>query len=146
MLMVLMGKIMTRLPVLFFSVCHITVDQRKESLYWVSCDQKSLGTTSAGGLPQQLYRTERNIREFYLDWVRGGVIWLEDDRVFSMSETGGKAKELLQLSGGVRGNMAFDLRANSLLWNSESSGRLFHIQCDLIFSVMTQLYFHDRQN
>ncbi|XP_034457666.1 prolow-density lipoprotein receptor-related protein 1-like isoform X7 [Hippoglossus hippoglossus] len=104
-------------------VCHIKVDQRKESLYWVSCDQNSLGTTAAGGgLPQQLYRTEGNIREFYLDWLRGGVIWLEDDRIFSMSEMGGKAKELLQLAGGVRGNMAFDLRANSLLWNSESSG------------------------
>ncbi|XP_062269250.1 very low-density lipoprotein receptor-like [Platichthys flesus] len=104
-------------------VCHIKVDQRKGSLYWVSCDQKSLGTTAAGGgLPQQLYRTEGNIRKFYLDWLRGGVIWLEDDRIFSMSSTGGKAKEMLQLAGGVRGNMAYDLRANSLLWITENSG------------------------
>nr|XP_019937311.1 PREDICTED: low-density lipoprotein receptor-like [Paralichthys olivaceus] len=104
-------------------VCHIKVDQRKGSLYWVSCDQKSIGTTTAsGGLPQQLYRTARNIQEFFLDWLRGGIIWLEDDRIFSMSEMGGKAKELLQLAGGVTGNMAFDLRASSLLWNSGSSG------------------------
>lgn len=34
----------------------------------------------------------------------------------------GQAKELLQLAGGVTGHVAFDLRANSLLWNSEIAG------------------------
>ncbi|KAF3848859.1 hypothetical protein F7725_015356 [Dissostichus mawsoni] len=35
---------------------------------------------------------------------------------------GGSAKELLQLADEVQGNIAFDLRANSLLWNSKRAG------------------------
>ncbi|XP_059214408.1 low-density lipoprotein receptor-related protein 2 isoform X2 [Centropristis striata] len=104
-------------------VCLIKVDSRRGNIYWVSCDQKSIGTTTADSrYPQQLYHTTKEIRDLYLDWLRGGIVWLEEDRVLSMSMMGGKAKELLQLAGGVRGNIAFDPRANSLLWNSERTG------------------------
>nr|XP_033502276.1 low-density lipoprotein receptor-related protein 2-like isoform X6 [Epinephelus lanceolatus] len=104
-------------------VCLIKVDQRRGNIYWVSCEQNSIGTTTAGGrYPQQLYHTTKEIRDLYLDWLRGGILWLEEDRVLSMSMMGGKAKELLQLAGGVTGNIAFDLRANSLLWNSKGAG------------------------
>ncbi|XP_049909724.1 low-density lipoprotein receptor-related protein 4-like [Epinephelus moara] len=104
-------------------VCLIKVDQRRGNIYWVSCEQNSIGTTTADGrYPQQLYHTTKEIRDLYLDWLRGGILWLEEDRVLSMSMMGGKAKELLQLAGGVTGNIAFDLRANSLLWNSKGAG------------------------
>ncbi|XP_051269407.1 low-density lipoprotein receptor-related protein 4-like [Dicentrarchus labrax] len=102
-------------------VCLIKVDQRRGNLFWVSCDQHSIGTAAADNrYPQQLYHTTKEIRDLYLDWLRGGIVWLEEERILTMSMMGGKAKELLHLAeGGVRGNIAFDLRANSLLWNSE---------------------------
>ncbi|XP_034564755.1 low-density lipoprotein receptor-related protein 2-like isoform X2 [Notolabrus celidotus] len=104
--------------------CLIKVDQRRGNLYWVSCDQKSIGTTTANSrYPQQLYQTTKEIRDLYLDWLRGGLLWLEDDEILSMSMMGGKAKELLHLAAGeVKGNVAFDLRANTLLWNSKRAG------------------------
>ncbi|XP_031711305.1 low-density lipoprotein receptor-related protein 2-like [Anarrhichthys ocellatus] len=104
-------------------VCLIKIDQRKGNLYWVSCDHNGIGTTTAdGGYPRQLYHTANKIRDLHLDWLRGVILWLEEDRVFTMSMMGGKAKELVRLAGGVGGNVAFDLRANSLLWNSKGAG------------------------
>lgn len=106
-----------------FIVCLIKVDQMRGNLYWVSCDQKSIGTTTADGrYSQQLYQTTKEVRDLYLDWLRGGVLWLEEERILAMSTMGGKAKELLHLAGGVEGNIAFDLSANSLLWNSKRAG------------------------
>ena len=58
----------------------------------------------------------------YLDWLRGGLLWLEEEQLLSMTLTGGQAEELLHLAGGVGGNIAFDLRASSLLWNSKRAG------------------------
>ncbi|KAK5851838.1 hypothetical protein PBY51_023361 [Eleginops maclovinus] len=104
-------------------VCLIKIDQRRGNLFWVSCDQNSIGTTTADSqYTQQLYRTSKKITDLYLDWLRGGIIWLEEDRILTMSMTGGRAKELLQLADEVQGNIAFDLRANSLLWNSKRAG------------------------
>ncbi|XP_047426561.1 low-density lipoprotein receptor-related protein 2-like isoform X2 [Mugil cephalus] len=105
-----------------FPVCLINVDQRSGRLFWVSCDQKTIGTVATDRFPQQLYRTSKEIRELYLDWLRGGVFWLEDSQIFSMSTLGGKANEVLHIAGGVRGNIAFDIRASSFLWNSKSAG------------------------
>lgn len=108
---------------IMFVVCLINVDQKTANLFWVSCDQKILGTTTTGSNnPQQLYRTTKEISSFYLDWLRGGMFWLEEERIFSMDLMEGKAKELLQMAGGVSGNIAFDLRASSLLWNSKRAG------------------------
>ncbi|KAI3362051.1 hypothetical protein L3Q82_012395, partial [Scortum barcoo] len=104
-------------------VCLIKVDQRTGSLYWVSCDQNSIGTNIANNrYPQQLYQTTKKIRNLYLDWLRGGIFWLQGEQVLTMSMMGGKYKELLTLAGGVRGNIAFDLRVSSLLWNSKRAG------------------------
>ncbi|KAK2818981.1 hypothetical protein Q5P01_024542 [Channa striata] len=103
-------------------VCVIKVDQRTGSLYWVSCDLHSIAANTADSRYSQLYQTKEEIRDFTLDWLRGGILWLEKDRILTMSLMGGKAIELLQLAGGLRGNMAFDLRANSLLWNSKRAG------------------------
>ncbi|XP_067430640.1 low-density lipoprotein receptor-related protein 2-like isoform X1 [Thunnus thynnus] len=105
-------------------VCLIKVDPKSGNLYWVSCDQTSIGTTTANSrYPQHLYQTTKEIRNLYLDWLRGVILWLEEEHIFTMSMMGGKAKELLQLAAGaVPGTIAFDLRANSLLWNSERAG------------------------
>lgn len=90
----------------------------------MSCDQNSIGTTTAAGrYSQELYRTTREVQDLYLDWPRGGVLWLEDERLLAMSMMGGEAKELLQIGGGLRGSIAFDLGASSLLWNSKRAGR-----------------------
>lgn len=106
-----------------FIVCLIKVDQRRGSLFWVSCDQKSIGTTTPDGrYSQQLHRTTKEVRDLYLDWVRGGVLWLEEERILAMGMMGGGAKELLRLAGEVWGHIAFDISANSLLWNSKRAG------------------------
>lgn len=94
----------------------------------MSCDQNRIGTSTADSRNLQLYRTTKKIRDLYLDWLRGGIIWLEEDRILSMSMAGGSAKELLQLADEVQGNIAFDLRANSLLWNSKRAG-LSEVKC-----------------
>ncbi|KAM9735783.1 uncharacterized protein ACNS7B_014885 [Menidia menidia] len=104
-------------------VCQINVDQRNGNIYWVSCDESSIGTTTLGNnYSKRLYHTTGEIRSLFLDWLRGGIFWLEDERIFSMEMFGGQAKELLQMAGGVRGSIAFDLRAGSLLWNSKRAG------------------------
>ncbi|XP_034085132.1 low-density lipoprotein receptor-related protein 2 isoform X2 [Gymnodraco acuticeps] len=104
-------------------VCLIRIDQRKGNLYWVSCDQNSIGTSTADSRNlQQLYRTTKKIRDLHLDWLRGGIIWLEEDQILTMSMAGGSVKKLLRLADEVQGNVAFDLRANSLLWNSKRAG------------------------
>ncbi|XP_004538385.3 uncharacterized protein lrp13b isoform X1 [Maylandia zebra] len=104
-------------------VCLINMDQRSGSLYWVSCHRNTIGTITADSYhPKQLYYTTKEIKNLYLDWLRGTIIWLEEDRILSMSMLGGDAKELLHIAGGVSGGIAFDLRANSLLWNSKMAG------------------------
>ncbi|XP_061782869.1 uncharacterized protein [Nerophis lumbriciformis] len=104
------------------SVCQIKVDQKSGSIYWVSRDQTRIGSVEVNSrYAQQLYHTTKQIQNFYLDWLRGGIIWLEEQKIFSMSMTGSKAKELVHLAE-VTENIAFDLRAASLLWNSKMGG------------------------
>ncbi|XP_031154061.1 low-density lipoprotein receptor-related protein 2-like isoform X3 [Sander lucioperca] len=119
-----LNQVKTELVPTPLPVCLIKVDQRRGNLYWVSCDQNSIGTTTANDqYSHQLYQTTNKIRDLHLDWLRGGILWLEEDIFLTMSMMGSKAKELMHLpAGGVRGNIAFDLRANSLLWNSERTG------------------------
>lgn len=128
-------------------VCLIKVEQRSGNLYWVSCDLTSIGTCTANGrYPQQLYKTTKDIRDLYLDWLRGVIIWLEEERIFTMSMKGGKAKELLQLApGAVQGTITFDLRANSLLWNSKSAGwlllqvrHLTPVNCNKLLQILLE--------
>lgn len=110
-------------PSFVFVACLIKVDQSGGNLYWVSCDQNRIGTiTAASQYPQQLYQTTNKIQDLYLDWLRGSILWLEGERILTMSMMGGKSKELLHLAAGVGGNITFDLRANSLLWNSKGAG------------------------
>ncbi|XP_077478907.1 uncharacterized protein lrp13b [Stigmatopora argus] len=104
------------------SVCLVKVDQKSQRLYWVSSDQTKIGFVEVDRRYQrQLYHTTKEIRCLHLDWLRGGLIWVEDEQIFTMSLTGGKVRELLNLAG-VQGNVAFDLRAASLLWNSNLAG------------------------
>lgn len=99
------------------------MDQRSGNLFWVSCDQNIIGTSAANSnYPKQLYRTTKEIGSFYLDWLRGGIFWLEEGWLFHMGMMGEKANELLQIAEGISGNIAFDLRASSLLWNSKRAG------------------------
>lgn len=112
-------------PVL--SVCLIQVDQRSGNLYWVSCDQRVLGiTTAEGRKSEQLYETTAAglVRSLHVDWMSDVVLWLEDERLLAISGAGGRAKELLRLAGvGSRVDVVFDVSANSLLWNSKQEGR-----------------------
>lgn len=99
------------------------MDQKKGTLYWVSCKRHVIGSTAVSGrYSQQLYSTTEEIQELHLDWLRGTILWLENNRLLVMSVTGGRATELLHLAGEVVGNVAFDLKANSLLWNSKLAG------------------------
>lgn len=99
------------------------MDQRRGNLFWVSCDQFSIGTATADGqYPQRLHQTTKEIQDLYLDWLRGGLLWLEEDRILYMSVMGGEPRELLRFGEAGRDNVAFDLRANSLLWNSKVAG------------------------
>lgn len=101
------------------------MDKKKGDLYWVSCERNIIGTTRVSGqYSRQLHSTKKEVRDLCLDWLRGTLMWLEDNRLVVMSMVGGQAKELQQLAGGVVGHMAFDLRANSLLWNSKIAGWL----------------------
>lgn len=101
------------------------MDQKKGHLYWVSWKRNIIGTTTINGqYSRQLYSTTKEVRDLCLDWLRGSLMWLEDHRLVAMSAVGGQAKELQQLAGGVEGHMVFDLRANSLLWNSKTAGWL----------------------
>uniref|UniRef100_A0A667WWC6 EGF-like domain-containing protein n=1 Tax=Myripristis murdjan TaxID=586833 RepID=A0A667WWC6_9TELE len=113
-----MEMVATLLP-----VCLVKVDQRTGSLYWMSCDQACIGVTAADrGFPRSLYRTKKDIHDMYLDWLRGGLLWLEGDLIFSMSLSGGEPREMLNTGGGIKGSVVLDLRASSLLWNSERTG------------------------
>lgn len=99
------------------------VDQRRGNLFWVSCDQKIIGITTADEqYTQQLYQTKGEVRDLYLDWLGGVVLWLEEERILAMSTMGGKPTELLQLASGDSVNIAFDVGANTLLWNSKRTG------------------------
>ncbi|RVE65639.1 hypothetical protein OJAV_G00118390 [Oryzias javanicus] len=104
-------------------VCLISLDQQNENLYWVSCDQNTIGTTTGvKNYPKRLYHTTLEISSLYLDWLRSKLFWMEEGRLYSMDLSGGKAELLLKIAEGVRGDIAFDLRASSLLWNSEKGG------------------------
>lgn len=99
------------------------MDQKSGNLYWVSFKRHVIGSTTVNGqYSRQLYSTAEDITELHLDWLRGTVLWLENNRLLVMSVTGGRATELLHLAGEVMGNVAFDLKANSLLWNSKLAG------------------------
>ncbi|XP_028456831.1 low-density lipoprotein receptor-related protein 2 isoform X2 [Perca flavescens] len=118
-----LNQVKTELIPTPFPVCLMKVDQRRGNLYWVSCDRNRIGTTTANNqYSHQLYQTTKKIRDLHLDWLRGDILWLEEDIFLTMSMMGTKTKELMHLAGGFRGNIAFDLRANSLLWNSERTG------------------------
>lgn len=99
------------------------MDQKTGNLYWLSLKRSVIGSTAVNGqYSQQLYSTTEEIQELHLDWLRGTLLWLENGRLIVMGVTGGRATELLHLAGEVIGNVAFDLRANSLLWNSKVAG------------------------
>ena len=106
------------------SVCLIKLDQRSGVIFWVSCDQATIGITVAfTGYLRELYHTKGGgIKDVYVDWLRGTVYWLEGFRFLSMGVQGGLAKELLNLSSGFTGTMALDLRANAMLWTTASAG------------------------
>ncbi|CAL8318102.1 unnamed protein product [Lota lota] len=105
-------------------VCLMKLDQRSGVIFWVSCDQATIGITVAiGGYPRELYHTKGGgIKDVYVDWLRGTVYWLEGFRLLSMGVQGGPAKVLLNLTSGFTGTMALDLRANAMLWTTVSAG------------------------
>ncbi|KAK7895330.1 hypothetical protein WMY93_020655 [Mugilogobius chulae] len=71
-------------------VCVMKVDQRSGSLYWVSCDQRSINVISSDRrYSQKLYGSQRQIQGLFLDWLRGGILWLEEGDIFTMSTLGG---------------------------------------------------------
>ncbi|XP_028318085.1 low-density lipoprotein receptor-related protein 2 isoform X3 [Gouania willdenowi] len=102
-------------------VCSLTVDQRSGSIYYMSCDQHAIGTVD-GSFSRWIHRSTKRIENLQLDWLRGALYWLEEDMLYHMRTSAGKAQELLQISGSLRGPISFDVRADSLLWNTRGTG------------------------
>ncbi|KAJ8007522.1 hypothetical protein DPEC_G00118370 [Dallia pectoralis] len=103
--------------------CFLSVDQKTGHLYWLSCDELCLGVTNMDQLyPRRLYQAASVIREVFLDWKRGRLYWLEEQRIYSMRLSGGKVRDIQGIDGLITGHIAFDLTSNTLLWNTEGEG------------------------
>ncbi|XP_036450335.1 prolow-density lipoprotein receptor-related protein 1 [Colossoma macropomum] len=65
------------------TACTVKVDQKTGNLYWVSCDDLSIGVTHIilpdESISQQLYQASEEINDVFMDWQRGQLYWLEDE-------------------------------------------------------------------
>ncbi|XP_067106350.1 low-density lipoprotein receptor-related protein 1B [Osmerus mordax] len=103
--------------------CTVRVDQTTGNVFWLSCDQLCIGFTPVFlSKPRELYQAESDVRDMFVDWLRGVLYWLEKGHVSTMKLTGGATTEVMKMGYGVIGSMALDLRANSFLWNSQGEG------------------------
>lgn len=99
------------------------VDQKTGNLYWLACDELSIGVSTIGPLHQsisrQLYQARTAILDFFVDWQKGKLYWLEGGRIMRMKLglIGGSAEAVFSLEENGVSSIAFDRKANSFLWN-----------------------------
>ncbi|XP_059395614.1 low-density lipoprotein receptor-related protein 2 isoform X3 [Carassius carassius] len=106
--------------------CIVRVDQRTGNLYWLACDELSIGVSTIGPLDQsisrQLYQARTAILDLFVDWRRGKLYWLEGKQVMRMklSLIGGNAETAFSFEEDGVDRVVFDRKANGFLWNIES--------------------------
>lgn len=110
----------------FSKVCIVRVDQKTGNLYWVSCDELSVGATHISfpdqSISNQLYQTSGEVHDLLVDWQRGQLYWLEDGQIVNMKLglMGGNAKAIYSSVDKSVTRFVLDRKANSFLWSSQS--------------------------
>lgn len=110
----------------FQLACIIRVDQRNGNLYWLACDELSIGVSTIGPLDQsisrQLYQARSAIQDLFVDWQRGNLYWLEGQQIMRMKLglIGGNAEAVNTFEENTVDQIAFDRKGNSFLWNTET--------------------------
>ncbi|XP_052464689.1 low-density lipoprotein receptor-related protein 2 isoform X6 [Carassius gibelio] len=106
--------------------CLVRVDQRTGNLYWLACDELSIGVSTIGPLDRsisrQLYQARTAILDLFVDWQRGQLYWLEGGQIMRMKLglIGGNAEAIFSFEeDGVKA-VVFDRKANGFLWSVES--------------------------
>lgn len=106
--------------------CIVKLDQRTGNLYWLACDELSIGVSTIGLLEQsfsrQLYQAKTSILDLFVDWQRGKMYWLEGGQIMRMKLglIGGKAEAIFSFEDSGVDRVVFDRKANAFLWNTES--------------------------
>ncbi|XP_052423904.1 low-density lipoprotein receptor-related protein 2 isoform X8 [Carassius gibelio] len=106
--------------------CIVRVDQRTGNLYWLACDELSIGVSTIGPLDQsisrQLYQTRTAILDLFVDWQRGKLYWLEGKQVMRMKLglIGGNVETAFSFEEDGVDRVVFDHKANGFLWSMES--------------------------
>ncbi|XP_067839507.1 low-density lipoprotein receptor-related protein 2-like [Heptranchias perlo] len=107
------------------SVCSIRIDSQSGNVYWLSCDNSSVGVTRADGATKTLYRTYGAVEDIFVDWRDSAVYLVE------VEEKGiGTILKRLNLVDGANpvwkgvaaNNVVMDRKSHSLFWISEGMG------------------------
>lgn len=114
-------------------MCTVRVDQKTGNLYWVSCDELSVGATHISlpdqGISNQLYQASGEVSDLFVDWQGGQLYWLEDGQIINMKLglLGGNAKAIYSSEDKSISHIVLDRKARCFLWSSKNG-----LQC-LIF-------------
>lgn len=107
-------------------MCTVRVDQKTGNLYWVSCDELSVGAThirlSDQSVSSLLYHASGEIDKLLVDWQRGQLYWLEDGQIINMKLglLGGNAKAIYSFEDKSISHIVLDFKAQSFLWSSQN--------------------------